>query len=130
MTHMLHKKVARNVSHQIFDFAKTLVKPSFESCPLFFDGVLGFFTVFSRTFHAIFTHFSHFKMDQTNQNNGLDKRMLQILAFATGSDLLADSRFSSYTCFPPTLHSNTSAWTEPTRLVHVSPLSGCETVCG
>ena len=39
------------------------------------------------------------------------KRMLQILPFANGSDLWADSRSSSYTAFPPTLHSNTSAQT-------------------
>ena len=37
--------------------------------------------------------------------------MLQILQFANRSDLLADACFSSYTGFPPTLHSNTSAQT-------------------
>ena len=74
-------------------------------------------------------------MDQTNQTNGFRKKMLQISQFATGSDLLTDSRFSSYTGFPPALHSNTSAQTalglsRHGELVHVSSLFGCETVCG
>ena len=69
--HAPQKKIARNVSHQIFDFAKTLVKPSFESFPPVFWWC-------SQVFHGLFTHFSHFKMDQTNQNNGLEKNALDL----------------------------------------------------
>ena len=71
--------------------------------------------VISGTFHAVLRHFSHFKMGQANQNNGLEsrKKMRQILQVAPGSDLLADSCFSSDTGFTPNLHSNTSA---PTAL--------------
>ena len=69
MTHMLHKKGrAQSVTPDLRfckNFSQTII---WVLPPQFFDGVHGFFTVVSRTFHVIFTHFSHFKMDQTNRS--------------------------------------------------------------
>ena len=67
------KKAGRKLSHQIFDFAKTLVKPSLKTGPQVFWWCLQVVHGFSLSFHGIFTPSSHFKMDQTNQNNGLEK---------------------------------------------------------
>ena len=65
---MLHKKGRAQSVTPDLRFCKNFKSNHYLSlAPQFFDGVHGFFTAVSRTFHVIFTHFSHFKMDQTNR---------------------------------------------------------------
>ena len=128
--HGPHKKVARNG-------ATLHTKPSCESHwvthPSFlmvFTGFYGLFTHFSRCFHAAFTHVSRLKMDQKVPNQDLEKEVFQILQSATKAGL-----FTYYFCpliltFRPffiSIFLPKLLWDWANT---VSPLSGCETICG